>query len=69
MFLLLKSIYETRTATRKWHIHISTWMEKNGYLVNNEKAIFMKSKGAECITHGLFVHDMMHIYFYDAIKD
>ena len=27
VFLLLKSIYGTRQATRKWHIQISTWME------------------------------------------
>jgi hypothetical protein len=29
----------------------------------------MKHKGAEYIIHGLIVHDMMHIYSYDAMKD
>ena len=63
VFLLLKSTYGTRQAARKWHIHISTWMENNGYeIMNSEKAIFMKRKGAEYIIHGLFVDDMMHIY-------
>jgi hypothetical protein len=45
VFLLLKSIYGTRQAARKWHTLISTWMEQNGYLAaNSEKAIFMKRK-------------------------
>jgi hypothetical protein len=63
-FLLLKSIYETLQAARKWHTHISTsgWMESNGYeAMNSEKTIFMKCKGAKYIIHGLFVDDMMHI--------
>ena len=43
-------------------MHISTWMEKNGYLaVNSEKTIFMKRTGDEYIIHGLFVDDMMHL--------
>jgi hypothetical protein len=46
VFLLLKSIYGARQAARKWHTHISTWMEQNGYsAVNSEKTIFMKRKG------------------------
>jgi hypothetical protein len=70
VFLLLKSIYGTRQAARKWHTHISTWMERNGYsAVNSEKTIFMKRKGDEYIIHGLFVDDMMHIYSCDAMKD
>ena len=31
VLLLLKSIYGTKQAARRWHIHISDWMEKNGY--------------------------------------
>ena len=62
-FLLLKSIYGTLQAARKWHMHISTWMEKNGYsAVNSDKTIFMECTGDEFIFHGLFVDDMMHIY-------
>ena len=69
-FPLPKSIYGTLQAARKWHTHISTWMEKNGYeAMNSEKTIFMKRKGAEYIIHGLFVDDMMHIYSCDAMKD
>jgi hypothetical protein len=68
IFLLLKSIYATRQAARKWHTYISTWMENYGYeAMNSEKTIFMKHKGAEYIIHGLFV-DMMHIYSCDAMK-
>ena len=37
-FLLLKSIYGTLQAARKWHMHISTWMETNAYsAVNTEQ--------------------------------
>ena len=70
VFLLLKSIYHTLQAARKWHIHISTWMDNNGYkAINSKKTIFMKRKGAEYIIHGLFADDMMHIYSSDAMKD
>ena len=71
VLLLLKSIYGTRQAARKWHEHISSWMERNGYAAvnNSEKTIFMKHSGSEYIIHGLFVDDMMHIYSCDAIKD
>jgi hypothetical protein len=70
VFLLLKSIYGTLQAACKWHTHISTWMENNGYqAMNSEKTIFMKHKGAEYIIHGLFVDDMIHIYSCDAMKD
>jgi hypothetical protein len=45
VLLLLKSIYGTRQAARKWHEHISSWMERNGYVaVNSEKTIFMKRR-------------------------
>ena len=58
---LLKSIYGTRQAARRWHLFISEWMEKNGYpAVNSEKTIFMKREGNDFILHGLFVDDMMH---------
>jgi hypothetical protein len=70
VFLLLKSINVTRQAASKWHTHISTWMENNGYeAINSEKIISMKRKGAEYIIHRLFVDGMMHIYSCDAIKD
>jgi hypothetical protein len=63
VLLLLKSIYGTRQTARKWHEHISSWIERNGYAaVNSEKTIFMKRSGSEYIVHGLFVDDMMHIY-------
>jgi hypothetical protein len=52
IFLLLKSIYGTLQVARKWHMHISTWREKNGYLaVYSEKTIFMKRKGEKYIFH------------------
>jgi hypothetical protein len=70
VFLLLKSIYRTLHAARKWHTHISTWMEQNGYsAVKSKKTIYMKSKGDEYNIHGLFVDDMMRIYSCDAMKD
>ncbi len=48
VFLLLKSIYGTLQAARKWHISIPTWMEKNGYLaINSKETSFMKSKSDE----------------------
>ncbi len=44
---LLKSIYGTRQAASRWHIHISDWMEKNGYpAVDSEKTIFMKREAS-----------------------
>ncbi len=43
---LLKSIYGTKHAASLLHIHISGWMEGNGYpAVNNLKTIFMKLGG------------------------
>ena len=67
---LLKSIYGTRQAARRWHIHISDWMEKNGYpAVNSEKTIFMKREGEHFIIHGLFVDDMMHTTTSTKLKD
>ncbi len=48
LLLLLKSIYGTRQAARKWHEHISSWMKRNGYaVVSSEKTIFMKRSGSE----------------------
>ena len=59
-----------RQAARKWHNHISAWMENNGYAaVNSEKTIFMKCKGSDYIIHGLFVDDTMHIYTSDEMED
>jgi hypothetical protein len=69
VLLLLKSIYGTKQAARRWHLHISGWMEKNGYLVvNSEKTIFMKCQGDDFIIHGLFVDDMMHVPTCDDLK-
>jgi hypothetical protein len=63
VLLLLESIYGTLHAARKWHEHISSCMERNGYAaVNSEKTIFMKHSGSKHIIHGLFVDDIMHIY-------
>ena len=67
---LLKSIYGTRQAARRWHMFISNWMEKNGYpAVNSEKNIFMCSEGNDFILHGLFVDAMMHISTSTKLKD
>jgi hypothetical protein len=69
VFLLLKSIYGTLQAARRWHNHIPGRMEKNGYpAVNSEKTIFMKCQGDDFIIHCLFVDDMMYIPTYDARK-
>ena len=58
---LLKSIYGTRQAARRWHLFISDWVEKNGDpAVNSEKTIFTRREGKDFILHGLFVDDMMH---------
>jgi hypothetical protein len=70
VLLLVKSIYGTKQAARKWHIHISDWMIRNGYLaVNSEKTIFKKTKGSNYIIHGLFVDDMMHISSCDELRE
>ena len=70
VLLLLKSIYGTKQAARRWHIHISEWMERNGYpAINSEKTIFMKRKGSDFIIPGLFVDDMMHVPTCDELKD
>jgi hypothetical protein len=54
--LLVKSIYGTQQAARKWHNHISNWMISNCYLeVNSEKTIFKKIKGSDYIIHGLLL--------------
>jgi hypothetical protein len=51
-------------------MHVSTWMQKNGYsAVNNEKTVFMNSKGNKYIVYGLFVDDMKHIYSCYAMND
>ena len=43
VFLLLKSIFGTRQAARKWHTHISTWMANNEYAaMNRKKTILIK---------------------------
>ena len=70
VLLLLKSMYGTKQAARRWHIRISEWMEKNGYpAVNSEKTIFMKREGTDFIMHGLFVDDMMHVPTCDRLRD
>ena len=70
VLLLLKSMYGTKQAARRWHIRISDWMEQNGYpAVNSEKTIFMKRQGSEFIIHGLFVDDMMHVPTCDKLRD
>jgi hypothetical protein len=60
----VKSIYGTKQAARKWHLHISERMENNdnpASAVNSEKTISMKRDGNDFIIRGLFVDDMMHI--------
>ena len=70
VLLLLKSMYGTKQAARRWHIRISDWMEQNGYpAVNSEKTIFMKREGSDFIIHGLFVDDMMHVPTCDRLRD
>ncbi len=69
VLLLLKSIYGTKQAARRLHIHISGCMEKNGYpVLKFEKTVFMKLQGDDFIIHCLFVDDMMHIPTCDALK-
>ncbi len=52
VLLLIRSMYGTKQAARRWHIHISEWMEANGYsAVNSEKTIFMKREGTDFIMH------------------
>ncbi len=69
VLLLLKCIYCTKHAAQRWRLHISGWMEKNGYpAVNSEKTISMKRQGNDFIIHGLFVDDMMHVPTSDALK-
>ncbi len=54
VLLLLKSIYGTKQAARRWHLHISGWMEKNCHtVVNSEKTIFIKNQGDYFIVHCL----------------
>ena len=70
VLLLLKSMYGTKQAARRWHIRISDWMEQNGYpAVNSEKTIFMKREGSDVIIHGLFVYDMRHVPTCDRLRD
>ncbi len=67
---LLKSIYGTRQAARRWHKHISAWMEANGYFaVNSGKTVFMKREGKHFIIHGLFVDDLLHIATNNKLKN
>ena len=63
---LLKSIYGTKQAARRWHLHIPAMMINYGYpAVNNEKTTFkfMKRVVNDFIIHGLrlLVDDMMHV--------
>ena len=62
MLQLMKAVYGTVQAARRWHTKISTWMENNDYApVNSEKTIFMKRVGEDFIIHGIFVDDMKHV--------
>ena len=70
VLLLLKSMYGTKQAARRWHIRISDWMEQNGYpAVNSEKTIFMKRQDSDSLIHCLFVDDMMHVPTCDKLLD
>ncbi len=67
---LLKSIYGTRQAARRWHKHISAWMEVNCYFAaKSEKTIFMKRERKHFIIHVLFVDDTMHIATNNKLKN
>ncbi len=47
---------------RRWHIHISDWVEQNGYqAVNSEKTIFMKRQGSDFIMHGLYIKKTLRL--------
>ena len=53
VLLLVKSIYGTKQAARKWHDHISKLMIVNGYsAVNSEKIIIKKTKGPIILFRG-----------------
>jgi hypothetical protein len=59
--LLLKAIYGTKQAARKWHTRISGWLVDHHYEpANSEQTIFVKKDGKDFIIHGLFVDDMQH---------
>ena len=55
VLLLLKSMYGTKQAAKRWHMGISEWMKQHGYpAMNSEKTIFMKREGANFIIHGRY---------------
>ncbi len=67
---LLKSIYGTKQAAWRWHVHISLWMEANGYLADNsEETNFMKQINDDINIHAQFVNDMMHIPTNNALRE
>jgi hypothetical protein len=73
VLLLLKRMYGTEQAARRWHIRISDWMEQHGYPeVNSEKTIFMKSQGPQSHSGGpeglQGVHQENHVGHTTAAK-
>jgi hypothetical protein len=53
---LLKAIYGTKQAARRWHKCVSGWMEENDYLpANSEKTNFIKRRGLVVETISLFM--------------
>jgi hypothetical protein len=68
--MLLKSFKGTKQTAQRLHVHISTWMENNGYpAVNSEKTIFMQLEGSYLILHVLFVDDMAHVSSCDRLRE
>ena len=59
---LLKAVYGTVQAARRWHTKISTWMEHNEYSeVNSDMTILMKRDGKDFIMHVIFFDDVKHV--------
>ena len=59
---LLKAVYGTVQAARRWHTMISTLMEDNECRAfNSEMTIFIKRDQKDFIMHGIFIEDMKHV--------
>ncbi len=67
VLLLLKNMYGTKQAARRWwwHMRISEWMEQHGYPAMNGEKIFMKREGADFIIWELApCMDIFRLYGY-----
>jgi hypothetical protein len=65
---LVKSIYGTKEAARKWHNYISGWIIK-GTLQSTVKRPFSRRPRDLIISFMAFVDAMMHISSWDELKE